>query len=360
MSNFSSNINPYITGQAVRSDDFFGRAEDLQKVEDFLRQDKKTHLFITAHRRSGKTSFLKEIQTRFATKNKVILYLNLQDKADTNLQIVLKQIRNRTGKHLNFSHPYYNKQAFGEYINAALENKDKQLVWLFDEFDVMNPDNTEPDAPNINARNAFQHFFTQLPLQYENIRKNLKIIYAAGTNYAEESSAYKKTNTHSAFLQLSPLNLNDTRKLLSLTDLPDYDSEALKLFYEQTGGNPFFSQILASEIYDEAQAKRKSKIDRKIIEKSVKKSIIHFDTGIGSIWEMFRVREKEILQIASHLLNHESDISVENIRQNSNFPVSEIQDSLKSLVFNQFIKKAEGNYNFSALLFADWIHENTT
>ncbi len=347
MKHATNHANPFITGQAVRDTDFIGRKSELAEVSEFLQTPNSVHLIITGQRRCGKTSFLKKIQNTFQSQERNILYFNLQDKADVSLNRVVEFIRARTERHLNFDHPFYEKQSFGEYLEAALEHTQTQLVWLFDEFDVMCPDATEVARKTLEARMAFCDYLNHIQLHRPSITRWLKIIYAIGTNYAESVSHTCGRMVKSAQrIRLATLSDEEIDGILNMSKPLEFCAEAKARLSKLSGGNPYFLQILAADAYEHAESRSKQSIELQDVDLIISETIARFEVGFDSIMDGFKTTEKKVLKTIAEL---ETNATFEQILEKSKLEDEVLEKSLKTLIHNDFIKKnRQKGYTFSA------------
>ncbi len=336
--------NPFITGQAVRDADFVGRENNLRQVEQFLNDKHARHLLITGHRRSGKTSFLKKLQRLHQTPERVFVYFNLQDKADISLSKLTAHLRERTMRVLPFEHPYYSKKSFPEYLNAALENSSKSIVWLFDEFDVMCPSVSGQSEKSLEARSAFADWLENLHLLHPYIAEKLKIIFAVGTNYRENiEKTCGKLAKNAKIIRLDELALPDIRSLLSLAIPIVFSDDAVLYLTKLSGGHPFFLQIIAAEAFEYAENNHLQLIDKEIIDKILPETLATYRFSLNSIWDGFKDAERQTLSTISACSTENEQPTFDILKSRVHTNSEQLATIIKSLKYNGFIQETEAH-----------------
>ena len=141
----SGHINPYIAGNPIGDDGFFGREDVLRDVLQVLHNPKENAIVLYGQRRIGKTSVLLQLERQLReTGDFDAVYFDLQDKAGLSLEKVLYELAQRIVFNLNL--PALEPGQFSykvddyfqnSFLPLVIEHNDKDLVLLFDEFDVL-------------------------------------------------------------------------------------------------------------------------------------------------------------------------------------------------------------------------------
>ena len=141
-------VNPYIAGKALDGKAiFFGRNDIIDWVERELYNRTTNSLVLFGQRRIGKTSLLLHLQ-RILPKDKFLpIYFDLQDQTRyplgqvlanlayiTAIQVGLKPI---SSKYFDDKGDFFCSKFLPQFYKAIL-GKNRRLVFLLDEFDVMN------------------------------------------------------------------------------------------------------------------------------------------------------------------------------------------------------------------------------
>ncbi len=173
---YSEHHNPYIAGKALRKDeDFFGREDIIRQVKMTLVNDQNNMIVLYGQRRIGKTSILNKLERALTNPPFLVINFDLLDKARMPITELLFEIAAECAKKAGMK--FDNKEAFladpdvfhRDFLPTLYEKlgKDKKLVLLFDEFDVL--DETEEKLSETAAANALHKYIHQLNLTQFNI-----------------------------------------------------------------------------------------------------------------------------------------------------------------------------------------------
>ena len=137
--------NPYIAGNPVRGHSHFvGRSDILSDVLRLLRNPNANAIALYGQRRIGKTSILFQLEQQLAESGSYLpVYFDLHDKADLPLSQILYRLAGQIARYVEV--PRLNQADFdaaGTYFHSvflpqAIKQTQKQLILLFDEFDVL-------------------------------------------------------------------------------------------------------------------------------------------------------------------------------------------------------------------------------
>lgn len=85
-------INPYVAGNPVRGQNFFGRADVLERVAQELRNPGVSAIVLFGQRRIGKTTVLLRLQENLPKDEFLPIFFDLQDQARKRLGNVLSDL----------------------------------------------------------------------------------------------------------------------------------------------------------------------------------------------------------------------------------------------------------------------------
>ncbi len=344
--------NPFIAGQPARGNDFFGREEALNRIENFISNDKETSFFIQGQRRSGKTSFLKRTQDKFKSGETLILYFNLQDKISGSIQNFFHNIQDRIIKYSD-NHKLQKQEEFTDFLSTLKTESTRKIVVMLDEFDVM-------------CESSDNESFIKYIVEIINFIKKetipFKIIIATGRNYETETSKNCQIIENlSNKITLRPFEEQTVDKLLNISESLPFNVNAKQTLNNITAGNPFFTQALAYSVYDYAQNHNAENITPKMVKKRVKSAVKSFSYGVAVIWNHLNYTDKITLYAAAFIVEQEKKInllSVNEFLQDLDITISKanIEDSFKRLENNSFLKYDQENmFSFVIEFFRKWI-----
>ena len=162
--------NPFNTGSPARGEGFFDREGIIDDVILFLKKTHEFNFLIFGQRRIGKTSLLRKLQDD--KKIQVLahpVYINLQDKARMVLPQLLFDIAQQVKADLtlkidvkendfiNAKDPLFFKDKFLPTVCDDIKNS-KQLLLLFDEFDVLGDEIEDVEDDSRIDAFAFKNF----------------------------------------------------------------------------------------------------------------------------------------------------------------------------------------------------------
>jgi hypothetical protein len=276
--------NPFITSSWVRGEDFFGRADILEHILEFLQDQNKTILLLYGQRRMGKTSLLKRVQVDEQVLQLASpVYYNLQDKPFTPLPRLLAEIAKQIDIDLDlklsiteedFNASYFEKEFLPALVPRLQNNK--YLLPVFDEADVFETvqDTLEnsparPGGPGENTP-AYRHFIPFL----ENLAREIqlqkypvKLIMAVGRDFKhyreKQFESIAKLDACSQ-LELANLSKEETENFLNhlAAQYIPFEPGAVKEIYALTSGHPYFTQCLAKAAFDAAEKEKKTALPR--------------------------------------------------------------------------------------------------
>lgn len=360
-------INPFITGQAVRGADFFGRKNILFDISNFIDEDKNNvNYFIFGQRRSGKTSLLKTIQDKFKNENILLLYFNLQDKAEMQLENFLLQIRSRIIKYVNIEQDISEISNFEKFILKVNKIGNRKIVILFDEFDVMCK-HTYRKKNEGKLETSFAPFLQSLSNFIIKNKISLKFILASGRNFNHKyKNLCSNLEAKAKSITLEGLDYNTVKEIVSLSKDIYFKEDAVNEINKISGGNPYIIQAMCHSLYDFAAKHNKINITDEIVRKQLNKIVKSFGNGLDSIWFDIPKEEKIILYLLANIIEEKNQYSMKDIMSKIdelklNYDKNLLNENLTTLIQNKFILKQNSkSYIFKIEFFRKWIVEEIT
>lgn len=253
--------NPYIVGRPIYEPElFFGRQKLFKVIEDNLKQNVQV-ILLHGQRRIGKSSVLMQIPNFVGLDEFVFIYFDLHDKTRLPLDKVLQNLAATIADKLNipksetfaanYSHIFLNE--FLPQVINILAEKNKKMVWLLDEFDVLNAQVS--DSPV----DSFFPYLQTLISQY----KNLFIIPVVGRKI-EDLNNLKSLFRQAPNQEIDLLKKSEVKELVTkpVEEYLKYNSEAIEAILELTSGHPYFTQVICHALFSQAEAEDKLEINR--------------------------------------------------------------------------------------------------
>jgi hypothetical protein len=372
--------NPFNTGSPARGEGFFNRQDILGDVISFLRKSAQFNFLIWGQRRIGKTSLLRRLQDGPDLDDLAYpVYFNLQDKARTRLPQLLFEIARRINVDLDLElevkendfldndGPLYFKETF---IPAVCENlgSPKQLLLLFDEFDVLGEIEDVEGDPTIEsfAYRSFIPFIVDLIEEIHYKKYPVKFVFAVGRHYRDlDSKRFGQLTKFGNQREISNFSEEETKEFLGKSSIILFDKEAIDEIYSLTSGYPFFVQCLAGLSFDHAEKKGAKSISKEIVRKEFIPAIKSHRSGVNWIWDTLSVRGQIILYLMAIIKEENKPLNIRTIREkavslNVTPATEKLPQTLHRLKECKFIRElhTDGNgYDFYAEFMRKWIAE---
>ena len=295
-------INPYIVGRPIHEPElFFGRRRIFRVIEDNLKQNVQA-ILLHGQRRIGKSSVLRQIPNFVGLDEFIFIYFDLHDKTRLSLDELLQNLAATIVNELNFTKPIavsfelnYQKFFSDEFLPQLIETLDKKqqkMVWLLDEFDVLNE--LKNDSPT-------ESFFPYLQTLLER-NKNLFIIPVVGRRVED------LTNLKSLFKQApnQEIGLLETSEATALITEPaanylSYDSEAIQAILDLSSGHPYFTQVVCNNLFPQAEAEEKLEITRDDVIKIIDDAIEIAEGGLTWFRDGLPIPERVVLSAVAQV-----------------------------------------------------------
>ncbi len=245
-------INPYVAGNPVGgSSAFIGRSDVLREVVRILRRSQDNALVLYGQRRIGKTSILQHLVARLPSEGEYRpVYFDLQDKADWQLDRVLRDLAVTIAHKLNLPDPDLGTEPALNFRQNWLPQTldqlppDCPLILLMDEFDVL----ADPQR-----KQAAQIFFAYLRDLFLIEHGRLKFIFVIGRNVDDLDNIALSLFKGTPALRISLMSQEDTIGLVKLSESNDtlhWEDAAAQKVWEIGCGHPFLTQQLCSHVWE--------------------------------------------------------------------------------------------------------------
>jgi len=295
----SQQRNPYIIGRPIDEEEFFfGREGLFGFIEDNLVQNVKV-ILLHGQRRIGKSSVLRQIPLFFQQREFnefVFVNFDLQDKPSRSLSQILHSLATEILdleclEHLNtensllllLSATELQPNIFSQNFLARVhqELREKNLVLLLDEFDVLS-DDVHTQGEN---RQADMHFFAYLKELIEQ-HKKLFIIPVVGRNLSDMPKLVDLFG-HAPVNEIGLLDELSAKRLISkpVRDILEYDQDAIRAILELSAGHPYFTQVICHAIFQQARDENKSQVTRDDVNNIVTRAIESAEGGLDWYWK---------------------------------------------------------------------------
>ncbi|EDN71117.1 conserved hypothetical protein [Beggiatoa sp. PS] len=243
--------NPYVAGNPVGdSPAFVGRSDILREVLQVLRHPNENAIVLYGQRRIGKTSVLQELEAKLPKQgNYYPIFFDLQDKAQWPLARVLCELSQKISDRLGQTTPNLGdapETTFRQWLPELLNHlsQEASLVFLFDEFDVLDDPESEKAAATF-----FPYLRDLLPID----QKHLNFVFVIGRKVDDLTNIALSLFKGISAVRVSLLNQQDTIELIRLSETNNsliWAKNAIETVWKQTGGHPLLTQRLCSRIWE--------------------------------------------------------------------------------------------------------------
>lgn len=366
--------NPYNFTRPAEGDMFFDREDLFQWMESNMKGPTiYQNVLITGQRRTGKTSFLKQLVQNLRPSHYCIFsdlefFPSLND-VDFLFEVCQELYRtfpdgNSPPDLQEFTRKSY--LAFGNYIRSFLSNisDSKRIILIFDEFDKV-----ESKIKEGFFSPGFLTFFRAF------LQHNTRVSAVVGGNFDFDklnSSEWQEFFTIFNPKVIGALDENSATALIRrpVKDSVVYDSYALKKILDFSGRNPFYIQLLCHTLVNYLNERREKNfieigdITTAVLIEAREKA----EPTLRQKWEELDSLEKSTLCTLSRLkAQYKRAIELKEIghymRQN-NMRIKKwnLFSILEAFVEKEILKKSGESslYDFNIFLFEDWILEHGT
>jgi len=361
--------NPFITSAEVFSnEDFFDRKSIMDALDNFIANDNESSFLIFGQRRMGKTSVLKKLQNSYEFPPIKTMYMSLQSDSQTPLPELLAKIASRIAENLDLVTYRAAKLSENDFLNSFLNKvksvlSDSKLIILFDEFDVLSKNERFVTSKPNQKHNPFIDFYPHLIQRLQSEQIALKLVLAIGRNYRDfDNERYGDILNISKKMEIPLFTKQAVFDLLGVADsaIP-FDAEAKEKVWNLTGGQPYFTQCLASYAFNKAETTKTDIITNQIVEASLMPTIRRFSSGLIWIWDTLLQTDKHVMTAVANITNRSSfatkNMVITNILEKGHQATEpDIELALQRLTDISFLIRNSGDgYQVKSEFFRKWI-----
>jgi tetratricopeptide (TPR) repeat protein len=365
-------LNPYIAGKAMGGErGFFGRQDILREVERTLTSPNHNALVLFGQRRIGKTSILLQLARRLPSPPFVPIYFDLMDKAQLPLNRVLYELAATAAPLVGISPAPEAEVEGGDdafrhaLLPAAYEalGEKRRLVFLFDEFDVLDVA-AEEKLPSTVAARAFFPYLRKLMAE----EPRLGFVFVVGRKTDELSDDFLATFKAARYRRVSVLKPEAAQELITLAQWEgslNFTDGAIERILALTTGHPYFTQLLCQTLFDQAydaEPEDVPTVDIADVETAAPDALEAGNQAFEWVWDGLPPAERIIF---SAIATHSDEVAVltedeiMTILQDAGIRIliKELALAPRTLVEWEMLKEAEGGYRFFVELMRRWVAE---
>ncbi len=366
-------LNPYIAGNPITGEQgFFGREDVLRQVERIFSAPGQNAVVIFGQRRIGKTSVLLQLQRRLDPQRFVVVYQDLMDKATKPMGEVMGELARSVALEVGLPEPKLKfdddglnfQREFLPQVYAKLPSPDHHLVFLFDEFDVLDVVQRERLGANAAANWLFETL-----RRWIREEGRLEFAFALGRDPKDlDNTDFLATFKGAQITRISVLDREATAQLITAPSGSIYYTEAaIERIFGLTNGHPYFTQLLCQLAFDRAYASPDANVPlvaETDIDAIVPQVFQVGDNVFAWIWDGLSPADRIITSALAELLadgaaaaSREAVIDALPAGRIRTITPRELEASPEKLVEWQLLQRADDGYRFLVPLLHRWIRE---
>ncbi|MFK2823297.1 AAA family ATPase [Arcobacter sp. YIC-80] len=372
--------DPYSIEAVDSEDELIGRDDILNELYKGLKKKKNINSFyIHGQKRVGKTSIAKALKSKLEKEKEEfsIIYIEAGDSVGTTFQDTIKNLGNKICKHLKREYrkelidiktPKFDDsiQPIVDFLDdVSYELEDKKIVFIFDEFDEISSElykrSSIGDAFFLTIRSlSNKSFYSFILVGGEKIDF---IISIQGEQLNKFDSCRVDYFDKEHWQQFKELVQKPVQDFIDITD------EAIEKIYNETAGNPFFTNVICKEMLDLAVNKKDTHITNIEVDEAIKRSLQKTETQrFSHFWEdgiredndkeeEISYKRRSVLLALSMLHKNNKSLTQMHIKDQliNEFDANEVEKILKEFVDRKILIENNDLYKFRINFFKDWL-----
>lgn len=367
-------VNPYVAGAPLRGEvGFFGRRDTIEWVIRELSNPATNALVLFGQRRIGKTSLLLQLQRELPADGFLPVYFDLQDQTRRGLSIVLADLADTLAERVGMAAPArkdFDDQGHffeREFLPQAYEalGDSRRLVFLFDEFDVMDQV-AEAELPDTAAAKALRPFLRRLMTA----DSRPAFVFVMGRR-AEDLSVdfmamFKSSLVHEMWVLL-PEHAEALVRQAEVNGSLKFTEAAVTRILSLTSDHPYLTQLLCQRIWERAYAANPETppvIDTQEVETATSDALESGEQALVWLWNGLSPAEKIYAAALAEVAEEGQTIPEDRIIQvltahAARLRTREVELAPRDLVKRRVLEMAgEREYRFAVEMFRRWVRLN--
>lgn len=367
-------VNPYVAGAPLRGGiGFFGRRDTLEWVSRELHNPATNALVLFGQRRIGKTSLLLQLQRELPSGGFLPVYFDLQDQTRRALGAVLADLADTLAESVGMEGP--SRKDFDdqghfferEFLPQAYEalGDSRRLVFLFDEFDVMDQV-AEAELPDTAAAKALRPFLRRL------MRADPRpaFVFVVGRRAEDLSvdfmATFKSSLVHEMWVLL-PEHAESLVRQAEVNGSLKFTKAAVTRILSLTSDHPYLTQLLCQRIWERAYAANPETppvIDTQEVETATSDALESGEQALVWLWNGLSPAEKIYAAALAEVAEEGQTIPEDRIIQvltahAARLRTREVELAPRDLVKRRVLEMAgEREYRFAVEMFRRWVRLN--
>lgn len=370
---FTEISNPYNFTKPAEDEMFFNREDLFKWIEENMKKSTVyQNVMLEGQRRTGKTSFLKELHKIIELEHYCI-FIDLEFYQGIEEVIFLREVSREIQRIISNDIPIPSLQEFvnrrhlalKDYIESISSDNSKKIILIFDEFDKI--------ASNI-EKDLFKPGFLLFLRGFFQHNSHVNAIISGNFDFSKLNSfEWKEFFTIFNLKRIGVLDEDSARDLVvqPVKDCLQYDQYAIKKILDFSGRNPFYIQLLCHALVNYINGKKKQNfveaedVSTVVLEEAKESA----EPILRLTWDDFSQIEKKTLFALSRLRNqYRRSVNSEEIQhflrqQGLKLRKWKILEIFDFLIEKDIVTKSGEDpsfYDFNIVFLRDWIEEHGT
>lgn len=363
--------NPYNFTRPAEDEMFFDREDLFYWIETNMKKPTiYQNVLIMGQRRTGKTSFLKELKKRIESDHYCV-YIDLEEYPDLSDIRLLFEICQELHhiipdtsppQLIEFERKSY--MAFGDYVRSlpSQSSDQKKIILIFDEFDKI-----ESKIEEGLSKSGFLLFLRAF------LQRNSRVTAVIGGKFDFNKLFSPEWREFFTIFNPKIIGALDEESATALViepvkDFLQYDSYAVKKILDFSGRIPFYMQLICHTLVNYLNKRKQNFADSEDVNITILNEAREMaEPTLRLTWEEFDPAEKGILSALSRLkVQHKRAIQLTELeaylkRKDVKKKTWEVISLLGALREKGIVTKSGESpsfYDFAILLLEDWIADH--
>lgn len=368
-------MDPYPLSPVTTRHDLVGRNTDINTLIALTHSPNQVgSAYVTGQKRVGKTSLAKALVSHLEDAGYITIYLEgdyIQSTPESTIQDLGRRLcrlikrKEPALNELDIPHFEADLSPLRDFLDDAINMTDRRIVIILDEFDEI--------PPGLYSHNDLATAFF-MALRNTSSRESIGFVLVGGEKM---DHIFQSQGMHLNKWKKLPVDYfdynSDYRDLIQLPvqGILEFNEEALRIIYDVTAGNPYFTKQLCGFIFSFAIDQRDCYITEFEVERAIQIALSrmgsntfqHFwDDGIdkrSETEEEKRERRRRVLIALCDLMTDHEGVALDQLVEHKlvvSFGRALIENELKEFVQRKvLVSKSPSNFGFKVPLFQNWL-----
>ena len=368
---------PYSLEPVETESELIGRRELLGRLVATVNAKNAGSAIVEGQKRVGKSSLARALASNVSSGGHVAIYLEAGDYIDPKAQTTLEnlgrklvyRIRRSRKEFVEVPAPTFRESLapLSDFLDECLTTvSGVRIVIILDEFDQLPYELYQPGSLG-------DAFFVTLRSLTSRPMVSFILVGAERMAHIKECQGQQLNKWKSVRVDYfdRSRDWSDYKELVErpVKDSIEYTDDAISCLYEESAGNPYFTNLLCGYVFREAVQRRDGHVTSDEVHRAINVAIDeadfitfqHFwDDGIresGTALSERSVRRRRILVAVVDSMGGAAAAAVDVVRQQALRNVAGVETELSHFVVRKVLERKEHKYTFKVPLFGRWLRK---